>query len=634
MLIRILAVGLAAGFSLGGALVSAAPVSLSEVVKQAIDTNPDVQAAWREFLEAEQNVKIARSGYLPKVDVTASSSLVRRNYGLDQSYVSNEARISVTQMLYDGFFTSSEVKRLESAKKVRFLELLNQVEQISLEVATAYSDVLLYRELLLVAEDNLKTHVDVYKQIEKSAAAGVARRADLEQISGRLYLAESNVMTEQSNLHDVSSRFLRLTGFRPPAELEPVDNLINAEIPLSMEESLLEAYKRNPGFLAAWYNVNSTNYGIDSAKSRYHPTLNLVGSYGSQSRDDAGLDNTQTEGQIGLQFSYNLYNGGADRASIRAALAVTDQAKDLRDKSCRDVRQTVQIAYNDIRNLDRQIPALNEHRLSSSRVRTAYLDQFKIGDRTLLDLLDSENEAYESGRAYTEAVFTQYKAILRLMAGGGELAEYLTVTRDEFDVTEAIRLSEAVYDPMYVCPAETIDVMSQETNILIRDTDGDGITDLWDECPDTPFDTAVDDFGCATQQQNTGDIIGVKHQSEVVIPFGADSAELDPKYLVKLEPMLDTLGKDPAAGVVVYGHASLEGESHYNMMLSVRRANAVADWLKVQSGSNEQRISAIGLGEDKPLINDISPEANLANRRVEAVVVVLNSSIDSPEYIN
>ena len=70
------------------------------------------------------------------------------------------------------------------------------------------------------------------------------------------------------------------------------------------------------------------------------------------------------------------------------------------------------------------------------------------------------------------------------------------------------------------------------------------------------------------------------------------------------------------------------------MMLSVRRANAVADWLKVQSGSNEQRISAIGLGEDKPLINDISPEANLANRRVEAVVVVLNSSIDSPEYIN
>lgn len=172
MLIRILAVGLAAGFSLCSTPVSAAPVSLSEVVKQAIDTNPDVQAAWREFLEAEQNVKIAKSGYLPKVDVTASSSLVRRNYGLDQSYVSNEARISVTQMLYDGFFTSSEVKRLESAKKVRFLELLNQIEQISLEVATAYSDVLLYRELLLVAEDNLKTHVDVYKQIEKSAAAG------------------------------------------------------------------------------------------------------------------------------------------------------------------------------------------------------------------------------------------------------------------------------------------------------------------------------------------------------------------------------------------------------------------------------------------------------------------------------
>jgi hypothetical protein len=68
--------------------------------------------------------------------------------------------------------------------------------------------------------ENLETHQQVYDQIEESATAGVARAADLEQIAGRLSLAQTNVITEQSNLHDVIARYLRIVGSMPPEQME------------------------------------------------------------------------------------------------------------------------------------------------------------------------------------------------------------------------------------------------------------------------------------------------------------------------------------------------------------------------------------------------------------------------------
>ena len=375
-----------------------ASASLKNYVRKVVNQNPEVQASWRQLQVAMSDVDIARGGFRPQVDVLATSAYTDRNYGLDREYMGHTAEIALTQMLYDGFLTSSEVKRFKQAQVVRYFELLGEVEQKSLETALAYMDVQLFRELLRLAEENLITHVDVFKQIEESVEAGVGRRADLEQISGRLSLAESNVLTELSNLHDVTARFLRLVGEKPADRLMPV-TLNSAYVDASVTDVktlLTNAYGTNPQFNAAIYNIDAQSYGVDSAKSLYHPQVNLTASYGAQTRDQAALNNTITEASVGVNFSYNLYNGGSDRAAIRQALSQVDLAKDLRDKACIDMRQTVQIAYNDIINITEQLPSLNAHRLSSDRVKSAYMDQFTIGERSLLDLLDSENEYYES----------------------------------------------------------------------------------------------------------------------------------------------------------------------------------------------------------------------------------------------
>ena len=102
---------------------------------------------------------------------------------------------------------------------------MSECEAIALEVVRAYTDVIRFRKLVSLSEDNYVRHRAVFEQIQAKSKAGVSRRVDLEQISGRLALAEANLVTETSNLHDVSARFQRLVGNMPSKDLEALGNL-------------------------------------------------------------------------------------------------------------------------------------------------------------------------------------------------------------------------------------------------------------------------------------------------------------------------------------------------------------------------------------------------------------------------
>lgn len=405
--------------------------TIADVARKAIETNPEVQASWHAFLASGHDTEFARGGYRPIVDFTAGYGHEHRdweNYDGKRNFSGAAAELSLTQMLYDGMRTRSEVERFQSAQLVRYFELLDDVENTALQAMNAYEDVMRYRELVALAEENFEEHIQVFNQIEESARAGVARRADLEQISGRLSLAEANLLTEISNLHDVSARYLRIVGELPADNLAPV-SLNDSNLPADVREALRLAYQGNPAFHAAIRNIHAQESAVNTARSEFRPRLNLTARYGTQDYDDLGRNNRRNDGRIALEFRYNLYNGGRDQASLQRAYEEVNIAKNQRDKACVDLRQTLQIAINDVRKLDEQLPALNQHRISSDRVRTAYKDQFDIGQRTLLDVLDSENEYFQASRAYTNALYDRSIAAARALTLMGELLPALDVVR-------------------------------------------------------------------------------------------------------------------------------------------------------------------------------------------------------------
>ncbi|RJF34803.1 flagellar motor protein MotB [Pseudoalteromonas gelatinilytica] len=615
---------------------------LHYVADKAISSNPEVQQAWHAFKASMYGIDAARSGYLPTVDVSASTGYEKRNYGIESDYSRNTAELSLGQMLYDGFRTSNTVKRFESIQLIRYFELLDQAEKTALAASIAYLDVQKFTELVELAENNLKEHESVYQQIEQSVGAGVARAADLEQISGRLSLAQSNVMTEYANLHDVSARYLRIIG-----EL-PVQGTVKAQlsddaIPISINQALDIAYKNSPNFYASLYNIEAQKANADSQKSAFQPNVDLSARYGFQDRDELGLNESRSEARIGIDVRYNLYNGGLDSANLDQAYQEVNVAKYQRDQTCVDIRQNLQVAYNNVQVLQNKIPSLAKHKESSSKVKYAYKDQFDIGQRTLLDVLDAENESFQSNRAYTAALYDRQSAILSMLAEMGKLLETLNVKSDKFPL-----LSELTDDPIAlnadsICPKfdvaatigrqaflqkkkqqdnayMTVTAMPNYLTIPVTppantfvDDDNDGIANETDECPSTPAFTEVDEKGCTKYRSNTSSV-------EIGIPFLADSSVVRPEYMQEIARLADFLKQHPNKNVEIQGHASLEGSVQYNRKLSEKRAFSVAEILIQQYGISPNRVSSLGYGVDQPRINEISVRANAANRRIEAVI--------------
>ncbi|HHO81726.1 MAG TPA: channel protein TolC, partial [Halothiobacillus sp.] len=360
--------------------------------------------------------------------------------------------LSLNQMVFDGFFTRSEVSRLGHARLARYFELLEASENVALEASRAYADVLRYRELVRFAQENYAAHRMLYDQIAERYRAGIGRRVDLDQAAGRLALSESNLLTEVSNLHDVSARFLRVVGVPPADTLPPFDYVHDVvTLPPTVQDALREAFVTNPSINAAVEGVRAAQAGIGSARAAFQPKVDLRARQSVDYNRDH-LSSSSRDSVVEAVLSYNLYRGGADRARMRQAAEVLNQSLDLLEKACRNLRQTLSIAYNDVQRLREQIRYLEQHKISVSRTRIAYRQQFEIGQRTLLDLLNTENEYFQACRALVNARIDQIIAQLRTLHSMGRLMSTLGVTRHDLPSIGELDPQRGGIDPDSLCP--------------------------------------------------------------------------------------------------------------------------------------------------------------------------------------
>lgn len=593
-------IGVLLGYS-----VQAQPVpdALVQATRKAVASNPEVQARWRGFLAAGNERDVARGGYFPQADLRAgigreSRSTPLVDYG---SYSYGGAQLTINQMLFDGMFTPSEVKRLGYARLTRYYELSDTAEAIALEAVRAYADVVRYRELVEFARQNYVEHRQTAALVEERANSGVGRRVDVEQAVGRLALAESNLLTELTNLHDVSARYLRIVGERPAASLPPLpDRLVLAPLPPTPAAVVREGLPGSPALNAAFENVRAARTAIDTRKAAYLPRLDLRG-YANRDRNPLGVDGRQRVNGVELVLTYNLFRGGSDMAREKQAVEQHEQARDLQEKVCRDVRQNLSIAFSDVNRLNEQMRYLDQHRLSTEKANAAYRQQFELGQRTLLDLLDSQNEYFQAARNYTNARHDQVLAQARTLSGMGRLVASLNVPRADMPTAQDAGQDRNGFPPEQLCPVEdevvaSLDKIRAETVI-----------------PPRPRPVAP------PPAQTTR----ITLSADTLFDF--DKSALKAGGTGKLDALVESLKGANVEVIVAMGHTDSLGTDEYNQKLSLARAEAVKAYL-VGKGIDGKLVRTEGRGESQPVATNATSEGRALNRRVEIEVTEARSA--------
>jgi len=423
-----------AGLILAPAAQSA---TLADVVQQTLQTNPTISDLIYERAVREELAEEARAGNRPKVDFigeagweatrSPATRARRRAAGLDpKEHVDlprRQALIDGRWVFFDGDRTKAEVaRRLDGVDSGAYL-LQAEAERITNEVAQNYINVLRDRELVELSQQNLLDHQRIHDQIRERSDSGVGRQADFDQVDGRLALAESNLISSEAKLEDTRAAYARVVGAFPPEQMEP-PAVSRQSLPSSVIEATDIAENEHPLVLASEADLAATAEGIRVAKSAFHPTVeaNLQARYGD---DLDGVEGYDQDFIARVNVGYNLYNGLADQARVRRGEAVQKQAQDARETALRRVAEEVRLAWNALNSAERRLTTLERQVQSSQGARDAYRQQFNLGQRTLLDVLDSENEQFEARRELARARADYNSAIYGVLAGMGRLVSEL-----------------------------------------------------------------------------------------------------------------------------------------------------------------------------------------------------------------
>lgn len=402
--------------------------SLQEVITHTLQSNPEVQAARKQLESRKSEIRVARAGYLPVLDAELGIGREGTNNpstgNEDVTLTREEASLRLRQSIFDGSATRSEVDRQKARYHSALYNTIAVEETTALRVAEVYINVLRASELLQLLKASEDEHQNIYDQMALRRKAGVGSQADLDQIAARLALSRSNRVVGENNLDDAVSNFYGVVGYLPEVTTLQMPEQLMA--PATVDTALEKAFDNNPRLLSANLDIESAKAQHAATKSPFLPRVTLEGDR-SWNEDIDGVEGDNEDWVIALRLRYNLYNGGADTARRKQTASLVSEATEVRNTTYRQVDEGLRLAWNALEFTDRQLRYLDSYVNSINATKEAYRKQFVIGKRTLLDLLNTENELLSARRDYLNANYDRLYASYRLVQAMGNLNEVMGI---------------------------------------------------------------------------------------------------------------------------------------------------------------------------------------------------------------
>lgn len=407
-------------------------ISLRDAVAVGVATNPEygVVAASRRATDEELNQGEAL--FLPSVDVRADTGYehsddpaTRSGPGDDEENMWRyDTQVTLTQLLFDGWDAKYEVLRQEarvisSANRVR-----ETVELVGLSIVEAYLEVMRQRQLLEIARQNVAEHVSLLEMISDAASAGRSTQADAEQAKARLASARAVESNARLALRNAEAQYRRVVGDPPGQMTLPVTpyDVLKANV----DEEVQGALAHSPTLDIFTADIEVAYAEAQQTRSTFYPQIDLQLN-ARHANDVNGVDGRDDSASALVVMNWNLYRGGADMARSREFIHRHQQAKEERAQAARAVENDVRQTWASMVAAGERAREFAAQAAANTEVVKAYKDQFNLDRRTLLDVLDAQNELFVSRSNTVNAEFLEMFAVYRLLALKGALLPTLGV---------------------------------------------------------------------------------------------------------------------------------------------------------------------------------------------------------------
>ena len=444
------AASLAAGVSvLVSGCIGASADTIEWALVQAYQNNPSLNAQRASLRSTDENVPQALSGYRPKISATATGGY---NYSntlshvvtqttfpntvtytqLADDFASRAVGITATQTLFNGNQTANKTRQAESQVMAARETLRVTEQQVLLDAATAYMDLLRDAATLDLQRSNVEVLTEQLKQTRDRFNVGEVTRTDVAQAESRLAAGRSQLLQAQSQYVTSQAQYRRIIGVDPGhlAPGTPVDRLS----PPTLPAAITLGQQQSPSVLAAMYGVDIAELQVKVNEGNLYPNLGVQASV-QKAWDPAATTNKQTSAAILGTLTVPLFQGGAEYSSIRQAKETVGQQRLTLDVNRDQARESVVQYWGALDAAKAQIEATTAQVNAAEIALNGVREEARVGQRTTLDVLNAQQELVNARVALVQAQHDRVVASYSLLAAVGGLS------------MQHLGLDVTIYDP-------------------------------------------------------------------------------------------------------------------------------------------------------------------------------------------
>ena len=406
--------------------------TLEEALSLAYKNNPSIQAKRSDLRANDELVSISSSEFFPKIRVVGSYGESITNYKkTDEIKLKPRvAKIEAEQIIFSGGrLVNNRYQSLNFVAASRAdLNILEQ--EILFSAAEAFFNVLTSQKIVELREVNLDVLNERLEVAKIQFEVGELTLTDVAQSEARLSLSKANLAEARSNLERSKAIYKSIIGVIPT---NLSNDFISFALPTTLEEALSIANVKSPYIKFAEKSELSSRYGIKSAKSKLLPSISLIGEFSNSEELLFSIDGDAY--QVMGVLSMPIFSGGLNWSNIRKAQEINIRDKFQLTEAKRFVIQEVKSAFAQYNSSLIKVNSSKKQFEANKIALEGVKEEFELGTRTNLDVLDAEQEFLDSQVSVISSENNSKLSMFYLLLSIGSLNH------------DVLSLSASKYDP-------------------------------------------------------------------------------------------------------------------------------------------------------------------------------------------
>ncbi len=405
--------------------------TVQDTLTFAFGYSPNVKAAQEVRQQSVHNVRMAEAGYYPTIGIWAGFGAQQADNASTRALGNSEyvvgsftTGVQLSQTLWQGGNTAANVRMRQAEVTYRAWQLMDSANSLAYSAISAHADVLRRKELVKLAETNVRENKRILQLLQTRVAQGLSSDGDVKLVQGRLARAQASLSLHKQGFHTALATYTRITGQPAPQVLAKV--ALPQRMITSVDEARDVSVNKNLRIQADLAAIQNAAADVDVARSNFAPRVSLdVG----PSYVDHGYkgDSHQFSWSAMLNLQWEVFSGGRDVANVQSKNARVRELRAVLHQTMDQVNEEILITHATIQSAQEQSQYYTQAARASKAAKSNFSAQFEVGQKDLLSVLDAEGEYFFSA---AEAIIHKTDVILgqyRMLALTGELLDELHI---------------------------------------------------------------------------------------------------------------------------------------------------------------------------------------------------------------